>query len=390
MADLKSLSPFKKNIKKNLSIIFLLVFFLVTATTLGVSYYFKGKKAKLDKEPLSVPLTLALTSPYDGMIITSNELVVQGKTRPHATVVFYSETDEDSIESDDEGYFEGTIVLENGVNTLIVTTFSETGEEKSVVVDVVYDESVKGKKTAKEPPGQAKKDDKEEKGKKTDNQAVVGNVEETAEQYLILTDKKGKKKVKTNIDEDTEIIGKDKNKNKLKFLKPKDKAAIITDEEASGSPKLKRALKVFHREATASAQLNRRALQGVITSLSASSITIAHQTQRDRVTTILINNDTAYKLKGVEDASLTDLTLGQRIVVIGDRDEAGVLTARRVHVIPGKAIGIFKRLPVATESAELESSPEATPASSPESTPSATPENSPEALPSIEPSPTLE
>ena len=87
------------------------------------------------------PLFLALLTPTDGQVATNGEIVISGKTLPKSTVLFFTETHDSSTEADARGDFSGTIQLGNGINTLTVTAFSENGEEKSVALDIVYDET---------------------------------------------------------------------------------------------------------------------------------------------------------------------------------------------------------------------------------------------------------
>ncbi|OGD54544.1 hypothetical protein A3J78_02180 [Candidatus Beckwithbacteria bacterium RBG_13_35_6] len=358
----------------------------------GGLLYFRQQTQKLQNLDTSQPLTLGLQTPYDGLILNSNVLTVKGTTLPNSVVVFYTETDENSVESDANGNFAGTINLQGGINTLVVTAFSEIGEEKTQVVDVVYEEAEQADNTPSESSVQGvqiakKPENNPASTKKQDKQAIVGNIDEVTTDSLIVIDKKGKIKVKTNLDQETPIIGQDKNQLKIKDLKTKDRTAIVTEEGiATKSPRLKKALKVYQKEATYSAQLKRRAVQGIIIILNKPLITLAHQTQRERHFNILTNDDTEYKVKNVAISSFADLKLGDRIMAVGDIDEIGNITAKRIHLIPGKAIGIFKKLPVATESAQLSPSPISTVSASPSPLASASATPSPSILP-VSPSP---
>lgn len=89
--------------------------------------------------PLTQALTLELTSPADGTLSVNQEVLVTGKTLPNTTVVFFTETDENSMQSDTNGMFESTITLAEGINSLTVTVFGEDGTEKSQTMDLVYD-----------------------------------------------------------------------------------------------------------------------------------------------------------------------------------------------------------------------------------------------------------
>lgn len=141
---------------------------------------------------------------------------------------------------------------------------------------------------------------------------------------------------------------------------------------AKGSQKAKKLNKVLVGEATPGAQLKRRAVMGVISDIAGSLITLVHQIQRDRLYKVTVNDQTIYSIKGIAtgSASLSDLAIGQRIAAVGQLVEGGGILAKRIHVIPGKATGIFSRFPVATPSATPNQI--ATPSASPSSTPSAT------------------
>jgi len=322
---------------------------------------FKPKKPELVRvRPTPVIETAALTllSPSDGMIATGNEIEICGKTKPNSMVVFYTESDENSAEVDSNGNFEGTIMLESGINTLTVTAFFEDGEEESISLDLVYDEEqVLGKKDAS---GQAKKEEKQ-------NKAIVGEVEEVTSDSVVIRQKKEKKE-KTKVDKETKIINQQNKHMKLENIRKKDKAAIIATESGKG----KKAIKIYVRQATSSAQIRqskRRAVHGVITGINGGVIILAHQIHRERIYSFMVGADTYVKIKDVESATVADLEVGQRVAAVGDLNENGIIVAKRVHVIPGRATGIFKKQPLATDSAEA--TPAATITVSPTATPTA-------------------
>lgn len=217
------------------------------------------------------------------------------------------------------------------------------------------DNSSKPEKSENSNPGQDKKEERT---------AVVGKVEKVQGNTIIVEDKKQNKK-NAVIEKDTKMVGKDNKPIKLNQIKAEDKIAVISSESA----KLKKVVKVFIKDASSSAQSKRRAIQGLITGVNGSVITIAHQIQRDRVYQILINGQTIIQSKSTEASGSAALQVGIRIVAVGDLGENGQLVARRIHVIPGKAKGIFKKYPLSSGSAIPSSSPSATP----EATASATP-----------------
>lgn len=370
-AEAQPQSPLKKPVSSKKAWFLLLVITLGVAAILGAVFY---KTRVPPPPPTSTPqvkpaFSLNLTSPGDGEVLSDNVLTVKGKTLPSATVVFYTEEDENSIQTDAEGNFEGTITLASGLNTLNVYAFAQNGEEKSLTLDVIYDDEaqVKGVET---PPGQAGKEEKQK--------AVVGNIEKVTPNSVVVTEKKLNKRVEAQVDENTKITGKDKKTLKLEVLKLRDMAAIIATETATPEAKIKKAAKIFIKEATASAQSRRQAIHGVITNIEGELITLVHQIHRERIYSLLTNEETVIKIKGLTETTLADLEIGQRIAAVGDLNEEGILLAKRIHVIPGKATGIFEKSPIST--------PSAIPTPSEETTPTATPIITIE--PTIEPSPT--
>lgn len=87
----------------------------------------------------SAPLELTLDKPADGDVVVDKTLVLAGRTAPGVVVVMYTEEDQTSVESDASGNFEGSLQLENGINGVVVTAVSDSGEEKTINLDVVYD-----------------------------------------------------------------------------------------------------------------------------------------------------------------------------------------------------------------------------------------------------------
>lgn len=126
--------------QKGLAHILVLLVIIVAFGIFGWIYYNNSNNRKPDSPVTQVlPLPLTLDSPIDGALISDNKILVQGKTAPKVTVVFYTDTSEASVESDSLGNFEGMIDLSEGINTLTVIAFAENGAEKSLVLDIVND-----------------------------------------------------------------------------------------------------------------------------------------------------------------------------------------------------------------------------------------------------------
>ena len=116
-----------------------LVVVLVAAGIIAVVYYKSTYKISTAPSSEVSPLQLTLESPIEGTLTVDNQVLVKGKTSPGATVVFYTDENENSVEADLYGNFEGKIMLADGINTVTVTSFAENGGEKTLSVDIVND-----------------------------------------------------------------------------------------------------------------------------------------------------------------------------------------------------------------------------------------------------------
>lgn len=160
--------------------------------------------------------------------------------------------------------------------------------------------------------------------------------------------------------------------------------------EGTGSAILKKVKfeKLNVREATPGAQLKRHAVQGIITDVGDGVVIISHQIQSERAWTIYYNAATVVRMKGNDSATGADLTVGMRIAAVGEPFDGGGLMAKRIHVIPGRATGVFNKQPEASDGGDLDLSP--TPVSTVTATPVVSPEATPTAVPDVSPTPTSE
>jgi hypothetical protein len=173
---------------------------------------------------------------------------------------------------------------------------------------------------------------------------------------------------------------------------PKGALLSLDGSEGSGSGestkpgKLKKLLRLQVIEGTGSADASgsaalskRRAIQGVISSLSGDLMTLSHQIHRDRLSNILITGAQIFQPKTQGATASATLQVGQRVIVFGDLNGSGQLVAKRIRIIPGKATGVFNKNPLSNPSG----TPSALPSASSSASPSATPE--PSASASAEP-----
>src|SRR3990167_8962873 len=130
-------APTKKRRRKLLLI--LLVCIIVLA---GVAYMFNVSQKPLPETQqkatqIAQPLFLTIEHPKNEDTAINGELLVAGKTLPYATVLIYTDTDETSVESYEQGAFEGTVLLGEEDSSVAITAFAENGDEKAVTLTVL-------------------------------------------------------------------------------------------------------------------------------------------------------------------------------------------------------------------------------------------------------------
>ena len=191
------------------------------------------------------------------------------------------------------------------------------------------------------------------------DKAIIGNLGQIKPEKINVEEKGNGKNVEVSIDSNTKVIkevGK-KVQTGLRNLKPRDLVGIIATQSGKG----KKALVIFAKDATVSAQLKRKAVQGIVLENNSGTLTIAHQTQRSRKNIVLTDSDTIVKFKSTI-ASASAIAVGDRIAAMGLPNSLGQLLARLIHIIPGKASGILQKFPLATPTATSTATPSTQPA----------------------------
>ncbi|MBI4067550.1 hypothetical protein HY407_04150 [Candidatus Gottesmanbacteria bacterium] len=224
-------------------------------------------------------------------------------------------------------------------------------------------------------PGQLKKEENQSNNPSTSNQDGPKNNQSNSSSDSQNKKENPGKKIGLAESPPKNKLGSEKIKNIISKLN--------TQGDGSTAGKLK-AKKVKVSEASPAAQLKRHAVFGIITALGDGTITLVHQIQRERTYQVLVDDLTEYKIKGITDATFADLTLGLRIAAVGTPTSDGLL-AKRIHVVPGKAVGVFSKQPIATPSGSLTTTPVAT--TSPTLTITSTPTPTPTLEPSATPTP---
>ncbi len=89
-------------------------------------------------------LTLTISTPSAGLLVNSQILTISGKTNPNVSLVIYSDSDANSVTSDAQGNYSGTVLLDKGINTITVTAFTDQEVSQTVQIKVVYDDGTNG------------------------------------------------------------------------------------------------------------------------------------------------------------------------------------------------------------------------------------------------------
>src|SRR3989338_1008183 len=218
---------------------------------------------------------------------------------------------------------------------------------------------VLGKKDAK---GQIKKQEVE---------VNVGRIEEVESGKIKLKTKE--KDIEVNKNKNTKIIEKPSGK-KINQGQLKKNSQIATFEKKNNQATSSADLVIVKQASpSASLQKKRRAVYGLVRSLNGNNIIVSHPIKDNPRYTLLVTKNTYIKIKGLASATISDIKIGDRLTGVGNW-EGDVLVVKRIHVIPGKSIGLLEKI--------------ATGSASPTATPSAISTVSPSVLPSPVISPT--
>ncbi len=191
-------------------------------------------------------------------------------------------------------------------------------------------------------------------------QAAIGKVQGVADGKITVADTLKGNISQTLVGKATKIIGPDKKTLKLSAVKPDDLVAVVSTSTTTSGATPSSALIIYVKNASSSAQLKRQAVMGIITSINGSTITLTHPIQTNRVYTVIATNTTQIKIAGVTNTKLASLQPGMRVVAIGDTDNHGVITASRIHIIPGLAKGLPNQPTPAASGATPSASPSPT------------------------------
>lgn len=186
--------------------------------------------------------------------------------------------------------------------------------------------------------------------------AFWGTLAEITNSTLILETPRGERRVKT--DQDTEFF---LGKTEIDFEDLEIDNFIIAmgylDESGTLLTKRIISLKTPPKPA-----IKRHAVYGKVTDISADEKILAVTHPKKEVTyEVQVTSKTIItkKVEGkMTKVTFADIEMGDRVVAIGTKEEENeTITARIIHVIPGKAIGLEEVIPTPTEEEEAEPTP---------------------------------
>lgn len=396
--------------KKSLLPRFAIIGIVLVAISIGVVLYLSNSKPQPTQQvaaPVKKQMFLTISSPTSTTTAVNGEILVSGSTLPETTVVIYSDVDETIIDSDMQGNFESTVIVGEG-GVVRITAFASTGEETTQTFELMKNEElsyadtvmVLGVNDKKENPGKADT-------QKPDNARTTQNKPNSTDSTIDRQTKTNPAKQQREL-QPAEKAAKEKIVND--FLTTR---AVTTKPAKIGGPRLKEVLKAgtesakFSQQlkveklaakiASGGATLKRHAVSGIVTSVSGTMLTVTHQIQQDTTHTVYYNANTLIHSKGAPstDASTsaqlsntTTLIAGMRITAVGTPIDDGLL-ANRIHVIPGKANGVFNKQPISSPSGTLEVTPTASGTATPTIEMTMTPTISVTVTPTVLPTQTL-
>jgi len=97
-----------------------------------------------DQEPA---LTLSVSNPEDGIVVSEPDIKVGGTTLPKAIVTIITDSDEIIVEADENGVFQEEIALVKGANTIEITATDLVSTSPTKTIQLVYSTEIDTIKT---------------------------------------------------------------------------------------------------------------------------------------------------------------------------------------------------------------------------------------------------
>ena len=135
--------------KKEVLIAIIIGFGIGLVATLGIHFARRGTNANIQtlaETPIPNPVAemaasnhaIALTSPAQNSIISTDSTPVTGRTSANAVVTIVSPEEEQVVLADESGNFTTSILLQAGTNTIKAISYNSQGEEAIALIDLIY------------------------------------------------------------------------------------------------------------------------------------------------------------------------------------------------------------------------------------------------------------
>jgi hypothetical protein len=123
---------------------------LIGLLAAGIAFYFYQSTKTLPPSnqitvnaptPTQTPkptVYISLNTPDDETIVASKTLTINGKTNPNATIIIYTNADQQVIQPSSQGDFSTTLTLDDGENLLKLMSILPGGEAITIQRTVTY------------------------------------------------------------------------------------------------------------------------------------------------------------------------------------------------------------------------------------------------------------
>jgi len=327
---------------------------ILAASIFWVKSYIDKNKQVEKTETQTQGIILSISTPNDGYVTSDSSVNIIGSTGKDSVVAVTGGT-KDIITETTNSNFKAKVGLEEGENTITVYSFDvNSGESVQTSLNILYlaeEFALNNVLVAAENTDTIKKNtDRIQKLKEQISTSspelkknssslkrthVFGIIESIEDTTLTVDTNKGLKTAFT--DDFTKFIFIDQEGRKgitLTDLKIGDKVSVVGvgKDDTNGLAKFV----IVQNKPFA----KRHALLGKVKEISETSLILTHLTRTDRKFMINITNDTTIKIKGVDEASIADIKVGDIMIVSGSVNNEGTINAEKIFVVPGKFKGV--------------------------------------------------
>lgn len=116
----------------------ILVLLGISTWVLFFSNFSPLKKKVISPQPQTAAITLQITDPDDGEVVTASNLKIAGKAKPGTFLAVFSQNDLQLTKSGKDGGFTVNLKLAEGYNLIKITNFDEGGNSTETALEAFY------------------------------------------------------------------------------------------------------------------------------------------------------------------------------------------------------------------------------------------------------------